>query len=61
MHVALRCPKGKSLYVDGEDVVPAVHNVLEKVHAVNIKLKIPKRHYEVNELKTIRLMVSLRG
>lgn len=34
MHVALRCPKGKSLYVDGEDVVPAVHNVLEKVHAI---------------------------
>eukprot|EP01036_Dinobryon_divergens_P028937 gene28937-37959_t len=31
MHVALRCPKGKSLYVDGEDVVPAVHNVLEKI------------------------------
>jgi len=32
MHVGLRCPKGKSLYVDGEDVVPAVHNVLDKVN-----------------------------
>lgn len=31
MHVALRCPRGKSLIVDGEDVVPAVHSVLDKV------------------------------
>ena len=31
MHVALRCPKGKTLKVDGEDVVPNVHAVLDKV------------------------------
>ena len=31
MHVALRAPKGKQLFVDGEDVVPAVHSVISKV------------------------------
>src|SRR5664279_5879216 len=25
LHVALRAPKGKSIFVDGEDVVPKVH------------------------------------
>jgi glucose-6-phosphate isomerase len=33
MHVALRCPKGKTLMVDGEDVVPNVHAVLDKISA----------------------------
>lgn len=31
MHIALRSPKNKQLYVDGNDVVPEVHEVLEKV------------------------------
>jgi glucose-6-phosphate isomerase len=29
LHVALRAPKGQSIEVDGQDVVPAVHAVLE--------------------------------
>jgi glucose-6-phosphate isomerase len=29
--VALRAPKGKSIFVDGEDVVPKVHAVLDKM------------------------------
>lgn len=33
MHVALRCPKTKQLLVDGKDVVPSVHAVLEKISA----------------------------
>ena len=28
LHVALRAPKGESIFVDGEDVVPGVHAVL---------------------------------
>src|SRR5580704_4358876 len=28
LHVALRTPKGKSIFVDGKDVVPEVHGVL---------------------------------
>jgi glucose-6-phosphate isomerase len=31
LHVALRAPKDASILVDGEDVVPAVHEVLEKM------------------------------
>jgi glucose-6-phosphate isomerase len=33
LHVALRAPKGESILVDGEDVVPAVHAVLDKMTA----------------------------
>jgi glucose-6-phosphate isomerase len=31
LHVALRAPKNESILVDGEDVVPAVHEVLDKM------------------------------
>ncbi len=31
LHIALRAPKGESIVVDGEDVVPQVHAVLEKM------------------------------
>ncbi len=33
LHVALRAPKGEKILVDGEDVVPAVHAVLDKMAA----------------------------
>lgn len=33
LHVALRAPKGESIVLDGEDVVPAVHQVLDKMSA----------------------------
>src|SRR5438105_14249226 len=31
LHVALRAPRGESIVLDGEDVVPAVHDVLERM------------------------------
>ncbi len=31
LHVALRAPKGQAIVVDGEDVVPGVHAVLDKM------------------------------
>jgi glucose-6-phosphate isomerase len=31
LHVALRTPRGSSLLVDGEDVIPAVHAVLDRI------------------------------
>ena len=31
LHVALRAPKGHSILVDGEDVVPQVHSVLDRM------------------------------
>ncbi|MEO7030285.1 MAG: glucose-6-phosphate isomerase [Acidobacteriaceae bacterium] len=33
LHVALRAPKSESIMLDGEDVVPAVHEVLDKMSA----------------------------
>src|SRR5271170_3758417 len=33
LHVALRAPRGESIVVDGEDVVPDVHAVLDKMSA----------------------------
>jgi glucose-6-phosphate isomerase len=33
LHVALRAPKSEKIFVDGEDVVPAVHEVLDKMAA----------------------------
>ena len=33
LHVALRAPKSESIFVDGADVVPAVHVVLDKMSA----------------------------
>ena len=31
LHVALRAPRGASILVDGENVVPAVHAVLDRM------------------------------
>ena len=33
LHVALRAPKGESIFVDGNDIVPEVHEVLDKMSA----------------------------
>ncbi len=33
LHVALRAPRGESILVDGEDVVPQVHEVLDRMTA----------------------------
>jgi glucose-6-phosphate isomerase len=33
LHVALRAPEGASIYVDGENVVPKVHAVLDRMEA----------------------------
>src|SRR5262245_30359325 len=33
LHIALRAPKGTSIVVDGENVVPQVHAVLDKMAA----------------------------
>jgi len=39
LHVALRAPKGESIQVDGEDVVPGVHAVLDKMSAFSDKVR----------------------
>jgi glucose-6-phosphate isomerase len=39
LHVALRAPKGEVIKVDGEDVVPGVHEVLDKMAAFSEKVR----------------------
>jgi glucose-6-phosphate isomerase len=39
LHVALRAPKGEKILVDGEDVVPGVHEVLDKMAAFADKVR----------------------
>jgi glucose-6-phosphate isomerase len=39
LHVALRAPKGQSIVVDGEDVVPEVHAVLDKMAGFSERIR----------------------
>ena len=39
LHVALRAPEGESLHVDGVDVVPQVHAVLDKMAAFSNRVR----------------------
>jgi glucose-6-phosphate isomerase len=39
LHVALRAPKGEKIIVDGEDVVPAVHEVLDRMTAFSDRIR----------------------
>jgi glucose-6-phosphate isomerase len=39
LHVALRAPKGTSIFVDGQDVVPGVHAVLDKMADLSNRLR----------------------
>jgi glucose-6-phosphate isomerase len=39
LHVALRAPKGQSILVDGEDVAPGVHAVLDRMTAFSSRVR----------------------
>src|SRR5580698_2221063 len=39
LHVALRAPKGEAILVDGQDVVPEVHAVLDKMAAFSDRVR----------------------
>jgi len=39
LHVALRAPRGASIFVDGENVVPQVHAVLDKMAAFSNRVR----------------------
>ncbi len=39
LHVALRAPKDEKIVVDGEDVVPAVHEILDKMAAFSERVR----------------------
>ncbi len=39
LHVALRAPRGEQIFVDGKDVVPEVHAVLDKMAAFSDRIR----------------------
>jgi glucose-6-phosphate isomerase len=39
LHIALRAPKGQKIIVDGEDVVPKVHEVLDRMAAFSDRVR----------------------
>ena len=39
LHIALRAPRGESIFVDGKDVVPEVHHVLDKMASFSDRVR----------------------
>ncbi len=57
LHVALRAPKGEKIVVDGEDVVPEVHKVLDKMGAFANRVRSGK--WKGHTGKRIRNIVNI--
>src|SRR5208282_1197559 len=57
LHVALRAPRGASIVVDGEDVVPQVHAVLDKMAAFCHRVR--KGEWQGHTGKRIRNVVNI--
>jgi len=57
LHVALRAPKGQSIAVDGEDVVPQVHAVLEKM--ANFSTRVRNGEWKGHTGKRIRNVINI--
>src|SRR5579871_3815797 len=57
LHVALRAPKGESIVVDGENVVPEVHKVLEKM--ANFSDRVRSGEWKGYTGKRIRNIVNI--
>jgi glucose-6-phosphate isomerase len=57
LHVALRAPKEESILVDGEDVVPGVHAVLDKMTAFSDRVR--RGDWKGHTGKRIRNVVNI--
>ncbi len=57
LHVALRTPKGRSIVVEGKDVVPEVHAVLDKMSAFADRIR--SREWKGFTGKPIRNVVNI--
>jgi glucose-6-phosphate isomerase len=57
LHVALRTPKGKSLIVEGEDIIPRVHEVLDKM--ADFSNQVRKGEWKGYTGKTIRNIINV--
>src|ERR1700757_453255 len=57
LHIALRAPKSESIFVDGEDVVPGVHAVLDKMAAFANRVR--SGEWRGNTGKRIRNVINI--
>jgi glucose-6-phosphate isomerase len=57
LHVALRAPKGESILVDGQDVVPGVHAVLDSMAAFSRRVR--SGEWKGHSGKRIRNVVNI--
>src|SRR5271156_5326191 len=57
LHVALRAPKGEKIVVDGEDVVPAVHEVLDRMSAFSERIR--SGEWKGHTGKTIKNVINI--
>ncbi len=57
LHVALRAPQGQSIVVDGEDVVPQVHAVLDKM--ADFSARVRSGEWKGHTGKPIRNVVNI--
>ncbi len=57
LHVALRDPKGQSIVVDGEDVVPQVHAVLDKM--TDFSTRVRSGEWKGHTGKSIRNIINI--
>src|SRR6516162_7906990 len=57
LHIALRTPKGKSIVVDGKDVVPEVHAVLDRMAAFSNRIR--SGEWKGHTGKRIRSIVNI--
>src|SRR5437667_9305803 len=57
LHVALRAPRGASILVDGKDVVPEVHSVLDKM--ANFSRRVRSAAWKGHTGKRIRNVVNI--
>src|SRR5580698_4215186 len=57
LHVALRAPKGEAIFVDGQDMVPEVHAVLDKMAAFSDRVR--KGDWKGHTGKRIRNVINV--
>jgi glucose-6-phosphate isomerase len=57
LHVALRAPKGSSILVDGENVVPQVHAVLDKMTEFSTRIR--SGEWKGHTAKRIRNVINI--
>ena len=57
LHVALRAPRGESIFVDGEDVVPKVHAVLDRM--TNFSNRLRSGEWKGHTGKRIRNVINV--